>query len=163
VRQHVTKSPQRVHKSEGRKHEPQEFRQKSHVSLFSHVFSRCEASNGIRVSAAKNRPCCETFVFVRGSWLKRCLRRASEGLDDPKVGSPTALVDQHLPQAAGVRVRDDEADIGRNRSDVGNVIANSFELQKDRSHDQSPQRNVHLSRPFNGLTESCAMGKTRIP
>src|SRR5437667_3238755 len=43
------------------------------------------------------------------------------------------------------------------------MIANSFELQKDRSHDQSPQRNFDLSRAFNGLTESCAMGKTRIP
>src|SRR5271169_6331232 len=43
------------------------------------------------------------------------------------------------------------------------MIANSFELQKDRSHDQTPQRNFHLSRAFNGLTESCAMGKTRIP
>src|SRR5260370_6685213 len=43
------------------------------------------------------------------------------------------------------------------------MIANSFELQKDRSHDQSPQRNFDPSRAFNGLTESCAMGKTRIP
>src|SRR6266487_3045906 len=43
------------------------------------------------------------------------------------------------------------------------MIANSFEFQKDRSHDQSPQRNFDLSRAFNGLTESCAMRKTRIP
>src|SRR5258708_36116466 len=43
------------------------------------------------------------------------------------------------------------------------MIANSFELQKNRSHDQSPQRNFDPSRAFNGLTESCAMGKTRIP
>src|SRR5260370_8835867 len=43
------------------------------------------------------------------------------------------------------------------------MIANTFELQKERSHDQSPQRNFDLSGAFNGLTESCAMGKTRIP
>src|SRR5260370_1221460 len=60
-------------------------------------------------------------------------------------------------------MRDDEADVGCNRPDVGNMIANSFELQKDRSHGQSSQRNSDLSCAFNGLTESCAMGKTRIP
>src|SRR5207244_1127862 len=70
---------------------------------------------------------------------------------------------QHLLQSAGVRICDDEPDIGRNCSNVGNMIANSFELEKDRSHDPSPQRNFHLSHAFNGLTESCSMGKTRIP
>src|SRR5438309_11978264 len=43
------------------------------------------------------------------------------------------------------------------------MIANSFELQKDRSHDQSPQRNFHLNSALNGLTESCSMRKTRVP
>src|SRR5260221_11053129 len=43
------------------------------------------------------------------------------------------------------------------------MIADSFEFQKDRSHDQSPQRNFDLSRAFNGLTESRSVGKTRIP
>src|SRR5258708_33563057 len=43
------------------------------------------------------------------------------------------------------------------------MIADSFEFQKDRSHDQSPQRNFDLRRAFNGLTESRSVGKTRIP
>src|SRR5260370_33366155 len=43
------------------------------------------------------------------------------------------------------------------------MIANSLEPQKDRSDNQSPQRNLDLGRAFNGLTESCAMGKTGIP
>ena len=38
VRQQVTKSTQRVHKSEEREQEPQEFRQEFHVGLFCHVF-----------------------------------------------------------------------------------------------------------------------------
>src|SRR5260370_33935285 len=40
VRQQITKSPQRVHWSEEREHEPQEFRQEFHVGLFCHVSSR---------------------------------------------------------------------------------------------------------------------------
>src|SRR5260370_25313915 len=43
------------------------------------------------------------------------------------------------------------------------MIANSFELQKDRAHDPCAQRKFHLSGAFNGLAESCSMGKTRIP
>ncbi len=62
-----------------------------------------------------------------------------------------------------MRIGDDEADIRGDRSDVGNMIANSFELQKDRAHDPCPQRKFHLSGAFNGLAESCSMGKTRIP
>ena len=48
VRQQVTKSLQRIHKSEERQQDPQDFRQRSHVALFCHASSRC-AAHGLRV------------------------------------------------------------------------------------------------------------------
>ncbi len=56
----------------------------------------------------------------------------------------------------------DEADIGRNGADVGDMIADSFQLQQDGPHHQTAQRHFNAGRAFDGLTESCAVGKTRI-
>ena len=40
-------------------------------------------------------------------------------------------------QPAGMRIGDDKADVGRDGSDVGDMIADSFEFQKDGPHDQT--------------------------
>jgi len=55
VRQQVTKSTQRVHKSEEREQEPQEFRQESHVGLFCHVFLALGSAEWIQLVLARNR------------------------------------------------------------------------------------------------------------
>jgi hypothetical protein len=56
----------------------------------------------------------------------------------------------------------DEADIGRNGTDVGDMIADSFQLQQDGPHHQTAQRHFNAGRAFDGLTECRAVGKTRI-
>ncbi len=71
--------------------------------------------------------------------------------------------DQHFLQPAGMRIGDHEADICGDCADVRNMIANSFELQKDRSYDQRPERHFHLGSSFDGLAECCSMGKAGIP
>ncbi len=51
MRQQVTKSTQRVHKSKEREQEPQEF----HVGLFCHVFLALGSAEWIQLVLARNR------------------------------------------------------------------------------------------------------------
>jgi hypothetical protein len=84
VRQQVTKGPDRVHKSEEREHEPQEFRQQSHVGLFCHFSSRCAAPNEVRVPAAAR-------AHRQGQLLvSRVIGQVPSLATDEVVGEPSA-------------------------------------------------------------------------
>src|SRR6266496_1653253 len=59
-------------------------------------------------------------------------------------------------------IRHDKSDIGGDGPNVTNMITESFQFQQDSPHHQCAQRDFNAGGAFDGLTERCAVGETRI-
>ena len=67
-----------------------------------------------------------------------------------------------LPQPAGMRVGHHKADVGSDRSDIADVIADALQFQEDGPHDAGARGKLDTGGVLNRLAERGSVGESRI-
>ena len=62
-----------------------------------------------------------------------------------------------------MRIGDNEADVGGDGPDVGDMVVDSLQLEQNRAYDQGGRRHIDSGRSFDRLTEGGGVGETGIP
>ena len=68
----------------------------------------------------------------------------------------------HFPQPAGMRVGHHESDVGGDRPDIADVVADAFQFQQDRPHDARARGKFDLRGGLDGLAERGSVREGRI-
>ena len=102
--------------------------------------------------------------LCRGTQSLRTPPDADHAAQQPASGQLLVQAQQHLAQAAGVGVGDDEADVGGDGADIGDVVVDPLQFQQDGAQDGGRAAGPrHRPRVLDGLAEGGAVGESGIP